>query len=176
VAEVKETAAGLLSSLADRWQHTRSVAARAEELAAAVPVCDRGLLVVAAWWHDLGYSPALRVTGLHQLDGARYLAEAGYPARLCALVAHHSAATAEAEERGLLAELNEWPREETAVSDALWTADMTTGPRGERVDYPTRLAEILERYDADSPVARAMRRARPMIEAAISRTEARLAG
>jgi uncharacterized protein YhdP len=74
VAEVKETAAGLLSSLADRWQHTRSVAARAEELAAAVPVCDRGLLVVAAWWHDLGYSPALRVTGLHQLDGARYLA------------------------------------------------------------------------------------------------------
>jgi hypothetical protein len=76
----------------------------------------------------------------------------------------------------LLAELNEWPREETAVSDALWTADMTTGPRGERVDYPTRLAEILERYDADSPVARAMRRARPMIEAAISRTEARLAG
>jgi HD superfamily phosphodiesterase len=73
VAEVKETAAGLLSSLADRWQHTRSVAARAEELAAAVPVCDRGLLVVAAWWHDLGYSPALRVTGLHQLDGARYL-------------------------------------------------------------------------------------------------------
>ena len=32
-----------------------------------------------------------------------------------ALVVHHSAATLEAEERGVLAELNKWPREETAV-------------------------------------------------------------
>ncbi|HTF50233.1 MAG TPA: hypothetical protein VK735_22575 [Pseudonocardia sp.] len=102
------------------------------------------MLVVAAWWHDLGYAPALHVTGLHQLDGARYLAGQGYPQRLCALVAHHSAATFEAEERGLLAELNEWPREESPLADALWAADMTTGPAGEearpRASSPARPA------------------------------------
>jgi HD superfamily phosphodiesterase len=109
----------LLSSLGDRWRHTRGVAARAAELSLAVPRGERPLLVVAAWCHDLGYSPELRLTGLHQLDGARFLAETGYPERLCALVTHHSAATCEAAERGLLKELSEWPRE--AVSEALWT-------------------------------------------------------
>jgi hypothetical protein len=53
-------------------------------------------------------------------------------------------------------------------------ADMTTGPRGEDLDYPDRLDEILRRYSPDSVVARAMTRARPEIEAAISRTRARL--
>lgn len=90
--EAEETARRLLASLGDRWQHTQGVAARAEVLATAVPGHEQELLVVAAWWHDLGYAPDLRRTGLHQLDGARYLAEAGYPERLCALVAHHSAA------------------------------------------------------------------------------------
>jgi hypothetical protein len=50
----------------------------------------------------------------------RFLTAAGYPERLCALVVHHSAATCEAEERGLRAELTAWPRKESAVADALW--------------------------------------------------------
>lgn len=154
--------------------HTQRVAARAETLVPAVSEEDRQLLVVAAWWHDLGYSPELSSTGLHQLDGARYLTAAGYPERLCALVAHHSAAPFEAEERGMAGVLDEWPREESPVADALWMADMTTGPRGEDLDYPDRLDEILRRYSPDSVVARAMKRARPEIEAAISRTRARL--
>jgi hypothetical protein len=165
----------LLAPLGDRWQHTAAVAVRAEELASAVPANDGGLLVVAAWWHDLGYAPALALTGFHPLDGARYLAAEGYPERLCALVAHHSGAMFEAEERGLADELATWPREESAVADALWMADMTTGPRGEAVSYPERLAEILDRYGPDSVVGRAMTRARPAIEAAIERTERRLA-
>ena len=54
-------------------------------------------------------------------------------------------------------------------------ADMTTGPAGERFDYPERLTEILARYPADSVVTRAMKRAQPDIEAAIKRTRARIA-
>lgn len=155
---------------------TRSnVAARAEELAGAVPAADRELLVVAAWWHDLGYAPDLVQTGFHPIDGARYLASKGHSPRLCALVAHHSAATFEEAERGLDAELAEWPREEGPVPDALRTADMTTGPRGERFDYAERLSEILARYDQDSIVGRAMSRAQPSIQAAIERTNGRLA-
>jgi hypothetical protein len=165
----------LLAPLADRYSHTVGVAARAEELAGAVPPSDRELLVVAAWWHDLGYAPELVQTGFHPIDGARYLAAKGHSPRLCGLVAHHSAATFEAEERDLSEELAEWPREEGPVPDALWAADMTTGPRGERLEYAERLAEILRRYDSDSIVGRAMSRARPTIQGAIDRTNERLA-
>lgn len=165
----------LLAPLGSRWRHTQAVAARADDLAPAVNAEDRELLVVAAWCHDVGYAPELVATGFHPLDGARYLSGEGYLPRLCALVAHHSAAMLEAEERGLLGELVVWPREESAVADALWTADMTTGPLGEAVSYPDRLAEILDRYGSESIVGRAMSRARPWIEAAIERTERRLA-
>lgn len=165
----------LLAPLGNRYRHTVRVAARAAELAPAVPADDRELLVVAAWWHDLGYAPDLVQTGFHPIDGARYLAAKGHSPRLCGLVAHHSAATFEAKERGLEAELAEWPREEGPVPDALWTADMTTGPRGECFEYAERLAEILARYDQDSIVGRAMSRAQPAIRAAIERTYRRLA-
>jgi hypothetical protein len=134
---------------------------------------DRSLLVVAAWWHDLGYAPALRDTGCHQIDGARYLAHEGYPERLVALVAHHSAAACEAEERGLLPELEVWSREQSPVADALWMADMTTGPRGE-LAYDERLSEILSRYQRTSVVGRAMLRAEPAIRGAIERTRQRM--
>jgi len=52
---------------------------------------------------------------------------------------------------------------------------MTTGPGGERFDYPERLSEIPARYDQDSIVGRAMTRAQPSIRAAIERTNNRLA-
>ena len=63
------------------------------------PFSARGadLLETAAWLHDVGYAPDLAVTGLHQLDGARYLRDAEYAdAMLCRLVAHHSCAIIEA--------------------------------------------------------------------------------
>jgi putative nucleotidyltransferase with HDIG domain len=96
VLEAESVAEGLLAPLRSRWRHTQAVAARAAELVHSVPAEDRDLLVVAAWWHDLGYAPEIRVTGMHQIDGARYLTDLGYSPRLCALVAHHSAATCEA--------------------------------------------------------------------------------
>lgn len=166
----------LLAPLRDRWRHTQAVAIRAEDLASAVLTGDRELLLAAAWWHDLGYAPELMVSGFHPIDGARYLAAEGYPKRLCGLVAHHSAAIFEAEERGLVDELVEWPREESPVADALWMADMTTGPCGEALEYRERLAEVLRRYEPGSIVGRAMSRARPAIEGAIERTERRLTG
>jgi hypothetical protein len=92
----------------------------------------------------------------HQIDGARYLAREGYPERLLALVAHHSAATDEATHRELLSHLEVWPRERSPLADALWTADMTTGPRGEALTYDQRLSEILARYRPTSIVGRAM--------------------
>ena len=63
---------------------------------------DADLLEAAAWLHDIGYAPRLAATGLHQLDGARYLRDTQHAdAMLCRLVAHHSCAIIEAGERGL---------------------------------------------------------------------------
>jgi hypothetical protein len=83
-------------------------------------------LVCAAWLHDIGYTPALGVTGFHPLDGARFLVAAGVSRRLTGLVAHHSCAALEAELRGLAAELAEFDDEDGAVRDALWYCDIIT--------------------------------------------------
>jgi HD superfamily phosphodiesterase len=49
------------------------------------------LVAVVAWLHDIGYAPVLQHTGLHQLDGARWLRSLEYE-RLARIVAHHSEA------------------------------------------------------------------------------------
>ncbi len=69
---------------------------------------DAELIEAAAWLHDIGYSPELVETGFHPLDGARYLRDVhGADPVLCRLVANHSCAVIEAEERGLDRELSE---------------------------------------------------------------------
>ncbi len=160
--------------LAQRWAHVRAVGERAAELAPAVAPADRDILVAAAWLHDIGYAPQLADTGFHPLDGARYLARAGFDQRIVALVAHHSGARFEAAERGLVTELAGYPLEVGPVTDALAAADLTTGPQGQRLTYDERLDEILTRYPEDSAVHRAMSRARPFLAPAIARIEARL--
>jgi hypothetical protein len=91
-------------------------------------------------------------------------------------VAHHSGARFEAEERGLAADLAEFPFEDSPTLDALVTADLTTGPGGESLTYSERISEILNRYPVDDPVHRTWLRAAPILEQAILRTEARLSG
>ena len=91
----------LQESLPRRWARVQDVAARARGLAAVLGV-DADLLEAAAWLHDIGYAPSLPSTGLHQLDGARYLRDTQHAdAMLCRLVAHHSCAIIEAGEREL---------------------------------------------------------------------------
>lgn len=165
----------LLAPLGDRWRHTLAVAARCVELSCTVAARDHELLVSAAWLHDLGYAEALLDTGLHALDGARYLSQLGNAPRLCALVAHHSGARFEASERGLEAELAEYELEESAVMDALVAADLTTGPRGERLSYGERIGEILARYDPETAVHRAVVRSQGVMSAHVQRAHRRLA-
>ena len=91
----------LQEALPRRWAHVQGVAARARSLAPVLGA-DAELLEASAWLHDIGYAPGLATTGLHQLDGARYLRDAQHAdAMLCRLVAHHSCAIVEAGERGL---------------------------------------------------------------------------
>ena len=165
----------LADALPRRWAHVHAVAARASRVAEVVPD-ERDLVISAAWLHDLGYAPELVDSGFHPLDGARYLNRLGADDRLCRLVAHHSAAAVEADERGLAGELcKEFPQEHSAAADALWYADLTTGPGGEPMTVEDRLAEIVERYGPGHVVSSSVERARPELLAAVRRTQERLA-
>ena len=89
----------LVRALPRRWAHVQGVAARARSLAPTVGA-DADLLEAAAWLHDIGYLPELAISGLHGLDGARYLRDVQHADPMpCHLVAHHSCAVIEAEER-----------------------------------------------------------------------------
>lgn len=165
----------LAGALPRRWQHVQAVAAKADRVAVVLPESERPTLVAAAWLHDVGYSPDVTDTGLHALDGARWLRHRGWPDRIVTLVANHSCATYEADERGLGSELRrEFPGEESALTDALWFADMTTGPDGQNFGIHDRLAEVRERYGPDHLVTRFWAKAEPAIVAAVRRTEQRL--
>ncbi|MEU9888212.1 HD domain-containing protein [Sphaerisporangium sp. NPDC051011] len=159
-----------------RWAHSQGVAARASQLA-PLPLDQQGLLRAAAILHDIGYAPRLAVTGFHPLDGARFLRDAhGADERLVRLVANHSFALLEAEERGLREVLEgEFPLlEDQLLVDALVWCDMTTTPDGEPTTAEARVVEIVSRYGAGSVVGRFIRRASPEIFAAVVRVEAAL--
>ncbi|MFJ8973642.1 HD domain-containing protein [Streptomyces anulatus] len=169
--------AELSRPLPRRWAHSQGVARRADGLADVVGE-DVGLLVAAAVLHDVGYAPRLAATGFHPLDGARFLRDIhAADDRLVRLVANHSMALLEAEERGLRDVLEaEFPLlDDQLLVDALIYCDMTTTPGGEVTSTEARLAEITVRYGADSLVGRFIRRAKPDILAAVGRVESALA-
>ena len=169
----EQQAAALLTGLGDRWSHVQAVAAQACRASAILTPEDRPYLIAAAWLHDVGYAPRLNRLGFHPVDGARYVRQQGQE-RLAALVAYHSGAWFEAEERGLVDALAEFEPEEGPLVDALTYSDMTTGPAGQPVELEERIAEVLERYPPDGPVHRAIKRSHPMLREAVERTLARL--
>ena len=166
----------LADPLPRRWSHVQGVAARARTLKPSLGP-DAELLEAAAWLHDIGYLPELAHIGLHSLDGARYLRDVQHAdPMLCRLVAHHSYAVIEAEERGLAHVLTrEFAPPPQPLADALTFCDMTTSPDGEQVQVHNRLAEIHDRYGTGHLVSRFIRRATPLILEAVGQVNARTA-
>ena len=166
----------LADALPRRWRHVQAVAIKADRISTGLSVMDSEILVASAWLHDIGYAPELTLTELHALDGARFLRARGFPERVCGLVAHHSCATFEAAERGLAEDLAaEFSDEHTAVTDALWYADMTTGPDGQSLEVTDRLHEVRQRYGPEHLITRFWDHAEPALVDAVRRTEQRLA-
>src|SRR5699024_5993962 len=81
----------------------------------------------------------------------------------------------EARRRGLSDQLAAFPREESATADALWYADLTSGPTGRATTFEARVTEILTRYPPGSVVHESISAARPTLAAAVGRTRTRLA-
>jgi putative nucleotidyltransferase with HDIG domain len=176
VSEAREMArVALAEVLPRRWEHVQGVAGKAEHLAASLALSGE-VLVSAAWLHDIGYAPGVVETGFHPLDGARYLAGLGAPARVVNLVARHSNAILEAELRGIGDLVAVFPDEGGALRDALWYCDLTTSPDGRPVSPADRIAEIKERYGPGHIVTRFITDGAPELLAAVERTEYRLSG
>lgn len=159
----------------DRVCHLGAVAQRAEALSVTVPATMVDALVASGWLHDIGYAPALRQTGFHPLDGARYLRAEGWPDPVCALVAHHSGSRFVARIRSLDGPLGEFEFVEDAPSDVLTVADNTACQDGSLVTISERLREKLQRHGPDWPGARANPERDDYIRAAARRVVQRLA-
>jgi hypothetical protein len=131
-------------------------------------------VAVAAWLHDVGYAEALCVSGFHSLDGARFLRDLGAPEPLVALVARHTGAEFEADERGLSVELAGMPTADPDDLDVLTLVDLVVGPDGALTTPAARLKEIAARYPEGDVVHRAVSRSSPQLLAAADRARARL--
>lgn len=165
----------LAEPLPRRWAHSQGVGRKAESIAHLVRH-DADVLACAAWLHDIGYAPNLVKTGLHSLDGARYLRDVEHAdPRVCALVAYHSCADIEARNRGLDDELAaEFEPVDGLLADALIYCDMTTTPDGKPIDVEARLSEILSRYGPGDVVTESIAEASPHIVGAARRIESSL--
>jgi hypothetical protein len=168
-----EQAASLLAFLNDRWLHLQGVVEKARCVSGILDEENRSYLIAAAYLHDIGYSPSLKKTGFHPLDGACFLRSLGYE-RLACLVAHHSEADFEAALRGYTHALDAYSRERSAITDALTYCDVTTGPRGDRMTFKERARDIYVRYGEEHLVAQAFRQATPYLSLAAARTKLRL--
>lgn len=171
VADCESVAKEFAEPLGERWNHVRAVGFAGARL--MLGQAGRAQVVGAAWLHDIGYTPKLHRTGMHAIDGALFLDLSGAPKELVSLVAFHTGAEYEADERGLTGQLIQFDRPPQDDLDALILADLTTGPSGQRMTVAERIDDMLDRYEARHPVHRAVKRSRPYLEECAKRAAKR---
>lgn len=169
--DCERLARDILSDQPTRLSHVQAVARAARLLSAATPGDD--LLVSAAWLHDIGYAHDASDTGMHAIDGAVVLDSLGAPRQLVSLVAFHTGAEYEADERGLSDRLEQFDRPPQDDLDALILVDLVSGPTGQRTTVSARIDEMLTRYEPQHPVHRAVTRSRGYLEECAARAAKR---
>ncbi len=168
VKRARVAAQTLLAAVPCRLTHVHGVAAAAEALRGHFDVTTGDCLVASAWLHDIGHAASVRMTGFHPVDGALFARREGFHELVVSLVAFHSGAPAEARERGISA-LSAFSEPPQRVLDALTFCDLTTGPDGSTVAPHDRLEEVLQRYEPDDPVHRAVHSSREELLATVER-------
>jgi hypothetical protein len=176
VTRARSLAEQRLSGEPRRWSHVQGVASKATVVAPIVEPEHADAIVAASWLHDVGYALDIALTGFHPVDGARFAMDAGMPDLVVRLIAFHTGADFEAQQRGLLAELREFTRPPMDILDIVTFVDMTTSPTGEPIDARDRVAEILTRYEPEDPVFDAVSRSASELLAAVERVDGRRRG
>lgn len=167
--EAASAAAELIGAEPERWAHTLAVVHAARGVAGQLPASDGERLIAAAYVHDIGYAAALVDTGLHHLDGARWLRANGGVA-VASLVAHHTSAREEAHLRALDA-LADFPPDDPMLDAALTYCDVVSGPAGEPMSLDERIADVAHRYGETDVVACGLRLAVPRLVGQIGQVE-----
>jgi hypothetical protein len=175
VHAARDIAQVLLQPLPRRWRHTIGVTRRATDLIPTLDGDDPDILIAAAWLHDIGYAAPVADTGFHPLDGARYLDRLGWPARITALVAHHSGAIYLARAHGPKHRPGRLPvRNDRAGRRAhLRRPDHRPGRATHQPGH--RIAEAIWRHGAQSAHATAQPLREPHLRDVARRVENRLA-
>ncbi|MBO3735513.1 HD domain-containing protein [Glycomyces niveus] len=167
--------AALEEALPRRWSHVQAVGKKALRIGPIIlSDTDADTLAIAAVLHDIGYAPSIADTGFHPLDGARWLKRQGWDDRIVNLVANHSCACLEADERDLRADIEKFPDEKTLTTEALLYCDMTTGPDGQDFEIEERLSEIESRYGPEHLVYRFITKAKPSLIGSVRKIELEL--
>jgi hypothetical protein len=162
-------------TLPERWAHDLAVIAKARRFAAGLGEEDADALIAAAALHDVGFAPAAIDCAFQPLDGARHLAGAGVPMRICALIANCVSARVEGRLRGFGEAYGDLPDEKGPVRDALWAACITTDSSGGDIDVDERIDLWPSRYP-EPVVIEFVALAREPLREAVARSEARLGG
>jgi hypothetical protein len=157
IEDSRRLAEEYVSGMGRRWDHLSRVGRTAEELAERSQLVTE-TVVCAAWLHDVGYAPGIASSGFHPLDGATFLSKLRAPNEIVDLVAFHTGALYEAEERGLGDRLAAFAQPEAHDLDLLTMIDLGTAPDGSPTRDTDRITEILSRYEDGHPVNRAIRR------------------
>ncbi len=174
VRQAQGLAEARLAELPRRWSHVQGVASAASSAAVPLDPANSDAIIAAAWLHDVGYARDLAATGFHPIDGADFARGAGMPALVVSLIAYHSGAAVEADQRGLSDVLRRIQPPPADSLDLLTFADMTTSPDGSPITEKERVNEILSRYDEVDPVFAAVSRSAPELLAAVRRVRTRL--
>lgn len=160
----------LMAQSGDRWVHVQAVSGQIEHWVFDGRAPET--VLCAGWLHDIGYTRSVGASGMHAIDGAAYLEPHGLPQGVVSLVAFHTGARFEAEERGLVDRLLWFDLPDQDMLDLLTLADLTTSPQGEPVTVADRIDEILERYEPQHPVHRGVLRGRAYLEECCRRAAA----
>ena len=171
IARARATAATLLGEL-ESWAHTHAVGGLAEQLLTD-GVLDPDL-AVAAWLHDIGYATSITDTGFPALDAARYLIGLAAPTDLVGLVAWHTGAWFEADERGLRPELERVPEPDIDDLGVITMLHLVVGLDGQPTSPTARLALIKRDHASDHPLHRSIHRSRSQLLSGLEQARGRL--
>jgi len=161
VAEAGDVARFLLRHDPRRLAHVEAAARRAAAAARILSLrIDGEAVVAAARLHDIGYSPDIRRTGFHPLDGALHLSRTGWPDDVVRLVAHHSEAIRVAAFHGAGDHLALIAPVGGLAADVVTYADLTAGFDGAGATMRTRVADMRRRHSGSGPVPDDVREAR----------------
>ncbi|HEY3298302.1 MAG TPA: HAD-IIB family hydrolase, partial [Armatimonadota bacterium] len=164
----------LLADKPNRLAHLLGSSRIARELSA---VLHEPLLETAALYHDVGYSPLLKIADFHPFDGAVFLAQMRADERVVAAVLGHSAAALRAADKPevspLYALMDLDP--EDALTDLVTFCDLRSDQTGNMVTVAERVSEAILRHGPTSVLAKYMPRLYPYYQRTRDRVLAMLA-